>query len=345
MADQNTTPRKIFAISLLIGLIVLAFFLIKPYISAIIFAIVAAYILFPFFNLLNEKTKGKYKNIFSLLFCIIMVVIILAIFFLLAPLIIKEAFAFYQNAQKIDIGEPVRQFIITVFKQDLGRDLTLSLNQIVARATLFIMNSVSQFIEDAPSMLLQLFVMIFVMFFFLRDGKIIAEKVKDIMPFKEEVREKFFTRFKEIVRGVIWGYIIFGAIEGATITIGYYVFGASQPLLLAVVSTLLAILPMIGSWVIWVPTSIIMIVSGNLAGGLGLLIYGGLVVSTLYYTLAPYLLSKQAKMSVLTMLIGMLGGLYVFGAVGVIVGPIILDYLFLFIEYYRTGKISEITAD
>jgi len=342
MAEQTTT-RKAFAISLIIILLVLAFFLIKPYISAIIFAIVFAYIFNPFFNLLDDKTKHKHKNGISLAICLIIIIVILAISFFLAPIIVKESFSFYQNTQKIDLGEPVRQFVLTTFKQDIGRDLSMSLNQIVTRATLFLMNSVSKFIEDAPTMLLQIFVMFFVMFFFLRDGKEISSKLKDIMPFREEIRDKFFTRFKEIVKGVVWGYIILGLIQGISMAIGFYAFGAPQPLLLSVVSTLLAILPILGSGLVWVPAGIIMLISGNVAGGLGLLIYCALVSAVIIYTLTPLILSKQTKLSPLTILLGMLGGLSVFGAIGIILGPIILDYLLLFIDYYRTGRLAEIT--
>jgi len=84
-------------------------------------------------------------------------------------------------------------------------------------------------------------------------------------------------------------------------------------------------------------------ISGNAAGGLGLLIYCALVSAVIIYTLTPLILSKQTKLSPLTILLGMLGGLSVFGAVGIILGPIILDYLLLFIDYYRTGRLAEIT--
>jgi len=342
MAEQGNV-RRIFAISLIILLLVLSFFLVKPYLSSILFAIIFSYIFFPTFNFLDKKTKSKHKSLISLIICLIVILLVLIVAFIVAPLIIKETFAFSQNTQRIDLGEPIREFFLKIFKQDIGKEFSMSINQVVSRATLFLMNSISKFLEDAPSMFLQLFVMIFVMFFFLKDGKYLSEKLKELMPFKEEVRVKFFTRFKEISKGVVWGYIILGLVQGIVVAIGLFAFKAPQPLLLAFISTILAILPILGSGLVWIPVGITMMVTGNLAGGIGLLIYCVAASVVIYYTLAPLVMSKQTKMSPLIIFIGMIGGLSVFGAVGLIVGPIILDYLKQFIEYYRTGTLAEIT--
>jgi predicted PurR-regulated permease PerM len=103
----------------------------------------------------------------------------------------------------------------------------------------------------------------------------------------------------------------------------------------------LAVIP-IGCWVIWIPVGADLLIKGKVNEGIGLLLFGFIIVTYIDNLIRPYLVGKKAKMNQVVILLGMLGGASVFGLVGFIVGPIILDYLIIFFELYRTGHLKDI---
>jgi predicted PurR-regulated permease PerM len=108
------------------------------------------------------------------------------------------------------------------------------------------------------------------------------------------------------------------------------------------VAIFFGILPFIGTWAVWLPASIAFIVSGNLQAGMGLAGYSLISSAIIEVFIRPYIVKKQAKIPIATVLIGMLGGGYAFGIIGLIIGPLILEYFILFLEFYRTKNLHEL---
>jgi len=138
-------------------------------------------------------------------------------------------------------------------------------------------------------------------------------------------------------------HIIIGILQGIICAIGFYIFGLSEYVLIgALAAALLSILPIIGPYILYVPVGIIVVLQGHTGLGAGLIIYGLAFGSLLDYVVRPEIVGKYASMHPLAVLLGVLGGLAVFGIVGVFVGPIVLGLCVTVIESLSDYRISSL---
>jgi len=183
--------------------------------------------------------------------------------------------------------------------------------------------------------MLQLFVTFFVMFYFLRDGEVIYKSVYELLPFEEKIKKIFEKRTEEITKGVIYGRLILGLIQGITAGIGFYIFGVRQPILFTFLAIFFAIIPFIGAWIVWIPVGVNLFIIAGWKIGLMHILYQLIITSQIDNLLTPWIVGKTARMHNLIVLIGMVGGIMAFGIIGLFIGPLILEYMFLFIDIYK----------
>jgi len=130
--------------------------------------------------------------------------------------------------------------------------------------------------------------------------------------------------------------------QGLIAGIGYFVLGIPKALLLTIVTMIVGIIPVIGPWLVWIPVDIYLFVQGNTALAIGLLIYGLFVINWVDILLRPQIVASKAEMNSAIALIGTIGGIYAFGVIGILLGPLILAYLILLIEIYRDKEAESI---
>lgn len=186
----------------------------------------------------------------------------------------------------------------------------------------FLVASVTQMTAGTATFLLNLFVMFYAMFFFLKDGNRILEKIFYYMPLRHEDEVRILDRLTSVTRATVKGTLVIGLIQGALAGIAFWVAGIDGWAFWGTVMVVLSIVPGIGAALVWVPAVIYLFISGqNLAGTL-LGIWCAAVVGTVDNVLRPRLVGKDAQMPDLLILIGTLGGLYLFGPIGFIIGPV-----------------------
>ena len=196
-------------------------------------------------------------------------------------------------------------------------------------------------LQNLPTLILNLAVVLFVFFFALRDQESLKEFVSGISPFRKDKETVLVTRFKDITSSIIYGYIIVGIIQGLALGLGLLIFGVPKALTLTIFGTFASMLPMIGPWFIWVPVVIGMLISGKVGFAIAFGIYCLFFVSTIDNILRPYIVSRKTGISSVVVLVGMIGGLFVFNILGLILGPLILAYLILFLKAYKDGTLSD----
>jgi predicted PurR-regulated permease PerM len=187
----------------------------------------------------------------------------------------------------------------------------------------FLVTAASQMTATTAAFLLNLFVMIYAMFFFFKDGEKILEKIFYYLPLSDEDEELMLQRFSSITRATVKGTLVIGIIQGALAGFAFWVAGIDGSAFWGTIMAILSIVPGIGAALIWVPAVIYLIVTGQLLAGLLLFAWCAAVVGTIDNILRPILVGKDAKMPDLLILIGTLGGLFLFGPIGFIVGPIV----------------------
>jgi predicted PurR-regulated permease PerM len=182
--------------------------------------------------------------------------------------------------------------------------------------------------------LLNLFVMVYAMFFFLKDGERTLEKIFYYLPLSDEDEELMLQRFISITRATVKGTLLIGIIQGALAGFAFWLASIDGAAFWGTIMAILSIVPGIGAALIWVPAVIYLIVTGQLLAGVLLFAWCAAVVGTIDNILRPILVGKDAKMPDLLILVGTLGGLFLFGPIGFIVGPIVCGLFLTVWEIY-----------
>ena len=200
----------------------------------------------------------------------------------------------------------------------------------------FLVGFASRMTVTTASFLLNLFVMLYAMFFFFKDGHKILERIFYYLPLSDEDETSMLARFTSITRATIKGTLVIGIIQGALGGIAFRVAGIEGAALWGTIMTILSIIPGIGAPLVWVPVVIVLFVNGQYVTATLLLVWCGAVVATIDNFLRPLLVGRDAQMPDLLILIGTLGGLFLFGPMGFIVGPIICGLFLTVWDIYGT---------
>lgn len=198
----------------------------------------------------------------------------------------------------------------------------------------FLVASATQFTAGTAVVLLNLFVMLYAMFFFFRDGKQIVKRIFYYMPLSHDDEMLLLERLTSVTRATIKGTLVIGIIQGALAGLGFWVAGIDGSAFWGTIMAVLSIVPGIGAALIWVPAVIYLYFTGQTLAATLLLAWCAAVVGTIDNILRPMLVGKDAKMPDLLILIGTLGGLFLFGAIGFIVGPIVCGLFLTIWEIY-----------
>jgi len=187
----------------------------------------------------------------------------------------------------------------------------------------FLVTFASRMTATTAAFLLNLFVMFYAMFFFFRDGHKILERIFYYTPLSDEDETRMLARLTSITRATVKGTLVIGVIQGALAGVAFWVAGIDGAALWGTIMTILSIIPGIGAALVWVPAVIILFVTGQHLTATLLAAWCAAVVGTVDNFLRPVLVGRDAKMPDLLILIGTLGGLFLFGPIGFIVGPIV----------------------
>jgi len=200
----------------------------------------------------------------------------------------------------------------------------------------FLVGFASRMTATTAAFLLNLFVMLYAMFFFFRDGHKILERIFYYTPLSDEDETRMLTQFASITRATIKGTLVIGIIQGGLAGIAFWVAGIEGAALWGTIMMILSIIPGIGAALVWVPAVIILFITGQHLAAILLAAWCAAVVGTVDNFLRPVLVGRDAKMPDLLILIGTLGGLFLFGPMGFIVGPIVCGLFLTVWDIYGT---------
>ena len=302
-------------------LIALAYFVIKPFLMTVIFALILAYILNPLYSIINSKIKNS--TISALLMIILLAVLLTLGGFYFVNALVKEAKAVFLQLKVSEIGP-----------EGLDKLLTSPyIKPMVENATLKIINAGTQFLVSIPLVILNIVIMLFVLFYAFKE-KDISRNVLDMLPLSEHYKESLYNEVKKTSKLVLYGFIVIGFIQGIIGGLAFFAFGVPNPLFWTVVMIVASILPL-GPWLVWIPAVIFKFLSAQYLAALGLAIFGAAIVNNVDLFIRPLLVGKKAGMHPLVILIGGTGGILAFGPLGLIIGPLIIAFTIAFLKVYR----------
>jgi predicted PurR-regulated permease PerM len=201
----------------------------------------------------------------------------------------------------------------------------------------FAVNSLATGTRGTARFFMLLFVMLYGIFYFLKEGRLILDRALRYLPLAEEDKSRMLETFTTVTRASLKGTGVIGLAQEALGGIAFAVAGITGPVFWGLLMAVLSVLPGVGAALIWVPAVIYLAVEGRSAAAIGVGLWCAVVVSTVDNVLRPRLVGKDTKMPDLLILLGTLGGLVMFGAVGIIVGPIIAALFVTVWELFGTA--------
>ena len=210
----------------------------------------------------------------------------------------------------------------------LGSDTTSFIVSALPRIGQAVMGGISSFV-------INLFVLVFVLYFMLIGGIKMEAYVNAILPFNATNTEHVIHEINMIVRSNAIGIPLLAVIQGGVAMIGYFIFGAPNALLLGFLTCFATVIPMVGTGLIWFPVAVYMALTGDWPNAIGLAAYGGIIVSQLDNLIRFILQKKMADTHPLITIFWVVIGLSLFGFMGVIFGPLLLSLFFLFVDMFK----------
>jgi predicted PurR-regulated permease PerM len=193
---------------------------------------------------------------------------------------------------------------------------------------------------NTAGVVLRFFLMLFILFFILRDGSLWFERLARLLPLARGKREALFIRLGKVLRAVVYGCGLTALVQGALVCIGFAISGLSGPIVFGVLASVLALLPFGGAALIWVPAVLYLLATGSIGWAIFMLVWGG-VVSISDNFIRPVIISRYTPVPTLLVFLGVIGGVAAFGPLGFIVGPVIL-VLATELLRYAEGSIARV---
>ncbi len=324
--------------------VVVAGILIYPFITPLILSVITAYVLVPVVERLAVRTRS-YRTALSILVIIIGLPIIFAVLYLSSniALFLQDIAGFGDQLNAI-----IKAISDAIAEAGLGTysEYFLGAQDITSRTTALTISLAMDFVTSIPSFLLSFVIYLYATYHFMHNWHKIIDHIKayaaSLSPEDEHFLSSIQRGLKMSFDVLFLSYITMSVIVTAVSFIVYSVFGAPYALLLSILTGLFSFLPILGVWMVYVPVSAYMYYTGNIFAAAGIMIFG-VVILTLFmpFILQPYLGAKTSGVSSLTILLGFFSGPVIFGAKGLLLGPILFVIMETIIVEYMRYRISK----
>lgn len=331
--------RRISLILLIATLAILAFLIVKPVLLTIIGGLILAYIFLPVYRVITKVVKQR--DLAAALLSILVLAIIIVPLWFLAPIMTQQIFELFQVSQNLDI----ENILLNLFPKSSPQFITqisLALTSAVTKISSLVLNSIIDFVVNFATVLLHLVLVAFVFYFTLRDEEKLKEFASGLFPL-QKLQEKILIRqFKDVTHAIVYGQIVIGILQGILAGIGLFVFGVPNAVVLSGVAFALSIIPFIGPSLVYLPVAAYLFLTTNPVIASAFLIYNLIIVSSVDNILRARIVSRKTNLSQVIVLVGMIGGLFIFGVLGLILGPLVLVYFITFLRAYKEKRLSSL---
>jgi predicted PurR-regulated permease PerM len=324
-----------------------SYLIIKPYLLDIFMALVLFFTAKPLFQLLTRAMFGR-KALASALTCIILMLVIIIPMFALLSIIASQALEFSTMATK---GLQSGAFWAWVsVKIDILKNYLIHLNiplppeqikldqivrTVVTNASQFIYTNSVDLIKGFTVFFFDLILVLFVAFFMFLQGDDFINSVKKLSPLSEDHNEEIIRETETTIKATLWGTVIVAFVQGILGGVGFLIFGLPQPAFWGTVMIPASVIPLVGSAIIWAPAAVYLLFTGHVGAGIGLILWGGVVVSVIDNVLKPIIVKGSGSTPSVFILFSILGGIGYFGMIGFILGPLILSFLLSLLRIYQ----------
>jgi predicted PurR-regulated permease PerM len=350
MPVQSTFYPRVFALAVaaLLGYALLLIFM--PFAGPIAWAAFLAFLLFPLNVRLRRRFRGRVGLAAGLLTILAPIVVLLPLTALSIEFV-SQITAMLHKLQSATAGLDIKTYadlqqfpLIAHLNLWLQAHSSFSAEQVqgwILQGTREILEHAASFSGSyflgALSSLLGMALTLFLLFFFLSDGDAMLRRARKFIPLEEAYKERLVEHLSGITRAIVFGMSMTALMQGLVLGIGFSIAGLPSPVVFGVLGALVAMLPVGGTALVWVPAALWLFFDGRWGYGIFMVAWGAML-SLLDSVLKPLLISGRASISALVVFIGVLGGIAAFGAIGIVAGPVILSLVLALIEFAEEGR-------
>ncbi|MFQ5604174.1 MAG: AI-2E family transporter [bacterium] len=338
---------------ILLALIMILFFnLIKIFLVTLLLAAVFTGLFYPMYRRFLGYFRNN-KSLSAVLCCLTLLLGLLIPIYILADLVSQEAIDLFNTAvpkiqeivEKGDeglLGKIKNLPAVKLVKLD-EVDWQASLQDIAKNTGNIIATAINKTSRGTFQVVTNLFVTLFTMFYFFRDGDRLIERIKYLSPLDDDYEEALIERFVSVSRATIKGTLLIGVAQGTLGGLTFWLFNIGSPILWGVVMVILSIIPLVGSWLVLYPAAFIQLIIGNVWSGIAIILITVIIISNVDTVLRPRLVGRETGMHDLMIFFSTLGGISVFGIMGFIIGPVIAAFFLTILDIYSIEFKSTLT--
>ena len=324
-------------------LLYLCWRMIQPFLSVILWATVLVILFHPVHRRLRQRIKSP--SLAALVSCVLVILIILVPVALITLAVVNELANAVVTVQQgfdylLDPNSRITGPILNFLGQYIDINQLRSEEFLVERIRGVSGQLASRtlgFIGGLVGAIVQTFFVIFTMYYFFRDGENISRSVRDSLPLERDQADSIMSRTREVIDASVYGVITIAIIQGTLGGLAFWVLGLRSAIIWAVVMTFLSMVPMLGAFIVWVPAAIYLALTGHWVKALILAAWGTLVIGMIDNFLRPKLVGSRTRLHELLIFFSVLGGLNVFGVLGVVLGPVVLAITLALIDVYKAA--------
>lgn len=332
-----------FLLAAVIIVTVVFFRMVSMFLIPVLMAAVFTAIFYPLYLWFLKITRQR-AGLSALACCIVLLLGLLIPVYFLADLVATEAIKFYQNAEQW-----VREIVARAYSGEWDAIVNsawgqrLGLNNVDWQATLqdfatsagaFLAAVINRTSKGTFDFITSLFVTLFTMYYFFKDGRALIARLKYLIPLDEVYEEALILRFISVSRATIKGTLLIALAQGVLGGLTLWAFGIRSAILWGMVMVLLSIIPMVGAWLVLYPVAFYQIIVGHTWEGIAIFLIGALIIGNIDNLLRPKLVGRDSGMHDLMIFFTTLGGIAQFGVMGFVIGPVIAALFLTMLDIY-----------
>jgi predicted PurR-regulated permease PerM len=326
-----------FEIPFFVGLILIAtalvIFVFLPFLGAIVLAITLSILFHPIYSAL-QRVMPRWPGLAAFITMLSGVIIILIPLTYFGFKIFAETQDLYIHVTSGNTGN-FFEFIQNIIQKYIPW-FTVDFDQYVKQFLSMLAGSLGSIFSTITSLTISLLISLFTFYYLLKDGYRLKNAIVKISPLSHQNTEEILTKMSHMANSVIKGSLVVAIVQGILAGLGFFAFGLPNPVLWGSVAIVASLIPVAGTALVIVPGVISLFLSGNIAFAIALGIWGIILVGLADNFLRPYLIERDSKVHPLLALLSVLGGLAVFGATGLLLGPLILSFFLALLDIYPT---------
>jgi predicted PurR-regulated permease PerM len=314
----------------------LCYQLVLPFVPALTWAVAIAVVAYPLHEWMRRRLKSK--SLGAAITVLLVTIVILGPAVFVVQQVTNDAAANIAKAKEMLAGGKWREImennaVLAPVAEWIDREVNVG--EQVEKASSDILGGAKKVISGSIYVVTGLLITLFLLFYFFRDHDIILGSLRRSFPLSPRENEKVFRNVRDAIYAIVYGTLMLALLQGALGGLMFWILGVPSPLLWGSVMAILAVLPVLGAAIIWIPAALFLAVQGSPEKAMILVAWGCLAIGLIDNLLYPLVVKNRLRMHTVPVFIAVIGGLVTFGAAGIVLGPVVLAIAVVLADVWR----------